>query len=150
MAVHSWLVQCPLLSRKVVGVMLALTLTIIIHVACFSYHDYFTPLNTSIKLSFLLAISKRCLAEPLYSLYRYEDSCNLLPRSLSDVAPGTNVIYQRVTFTFHKASWSPQTALTMLSFLLVNMWNILQARTRTGMVVFPPICIYHVGRLGDG
>ena len=62
---------------------------------------HWTPVDlTHIKLSFLLAISKRRLAEPLYSLYRNEDSCNLLRRSLSDVAPGTNVRYQRVPFTF--------------------------------------------------
>ena len=97
--VRSWLVQCPLLSRNVVGVTLALTLTIIIHVACLSDHDYSTPMNTSRSdphnSYHTSAINKRCLAGPLESLYRYEDSCNFLPRSLSHIAPGTNVRYHR-------------------------------------------------------
>ena len=57
---------------------------------------HWTPVDlTHIKVIISLAISKRCLAEPLDSLYRYEDSCNLLPRSLSDIAPETHVRFLR-------------------------------------------------------
>ena len=86
---HNWLVQWRLLSRNVSGVTLAPMLNIIIHVACLSDDDYFIPLNNNRSDPHKRWHSFKQLAKgawQLDSLYRYEDSCNLLPWSLSDTA----------------------------------------------------------------
>ena len=121
----------------------------IIHAACLADHGRFTPLKSiksdpHDKLSFLCEIRNRRLAEPLDSPYRCEDSCNLLPQSLSDITPDTNVGYHRECYSRFTRNLDrlrqPPHHVTSPTHEPVKYSP--RKRTSTGEVVFPPTCIF--------
>ena len=120
----------------------------IIHFACLKEHGPFIPFSSiqgdpSQKLVFLNAIRDSRLCEPLDSVNRYEDACELLPHTLTDLELRNNAgyhrkCYSRFTGNSNRLKNSPQQSSTSTQ----TKHHSPRKRSSSGETIFPPTCIF--------